>query len=180
MPVKKEITVAAGGKAPEVPEASEEGSKFILSMPEAVGFVEMDPEAWKQWIWMLTCGHHEGEHAIGLLWQAHNLAEQYHFAKARKAGLPELETAEKKWIIASILMKLLEEHNVFGDCRYPHPNRDHERARSSNRVPERYRYSKHAGNRKVFPFQQGKGMERIRPNPYAPPVYTLIEKNGYE
>ena len=173
---KNTIVKAAGGNAPE------EEFQFILSLDEATGYFEMDLRLWEQWEWMNTLGKYEGEHALGLLWQAHVLAEQFHFAKARKAGLPEMEKAEKQWIIASILSKLLEEHLVqgFGDSRYPNQSRDHDRARSSSRIPERYRNSKNVHNRKIFPFFAGGGMERIKPNPFAPAVYSPVEKNGYE
>ena len=173
------INVAAADNTPE------EAFEFILTLPEAAGFMEMDPDFWDHWqgVCSLKCRYRmKDEHTMGLLYQAHVLAEQFHFAKARKAGLPEMEKAEKQWIIASILSKLAEHHFVAPnalDCRYPY-SYDEEWAKESERVPARYRNSKNANNRKVFPFMEGKGMERKIVNPYAPPRYYFVEINTYE
>ena len=158
----KNINMVAADNTPE------EAFEFILTLPEAVGFMEMDSGFWGNWAMKIVKNERLPKSILGeskkptnglaLLYRAHMLAEEYYFAKDREAGISERGEAEKKWIIASILSKLLEEHLVDGnDCRYSSPEKNEEWAKASDRIPARYlASSKHAYNRESFPFMEGK------------------------
>ena len=154
--------------------------EFILTLPEAIGYLEMDPVFWGNWVMKIVQferlpnsilgERRKSTNGLALLYRAHMLAEEYHFAKDREAGISERGEAEKKWLIASIFSKLLEDHNVGGNnCCYADSEKDEERAKASDRIPARYlASSKHASNREIFPFMEGALLRTQRINPYAP------------
>ena len=129
----------------------------ILSMPEAIGYMEMTDlkNEWPRWRHAEKLGHTEG-----LLVNAHKLTEKYLFCKPEYQNLGE---AEQKWHVACTLERLVLAHLWDGiyDARYAEDNQyqGNRYVVSGMAQPLRYRNSKNRFNNKIFPFMEGKGLK---------------------
>lgn len=126
----------------------------ILSMPELIGYMEMDEDLWELWKQAEKFGEAED-----FLRRGHELAEEYIFNRLSEWEACQASIDRKKWHIASTIARLLKIHHVHGfDARYPHPRYDSECTRGGFVRPGRFHM--HLMSEAVFPFMEGRGIIR--------------------